>query len=289
MREDMHDGIVDHPLSFADPALNLRHITRRAALEEAAAQPTIAKGIKAAERMNPLYDALRDRLVAFRARWSNLPHVVIPPGPSLAPGAQGLRVAALRRRLGLAPGGGYASGRGPGGARLPVRPRPDRHRARRRRDARRPEQAARDVRADVRAPDPGQHGPRAGDPAGPGQALHPGRRRRPAAVALRERQGCAHHGGGRRQADRPHAGDGGPDPLRRVQPLLERAAGPGARAPGQEGAGPGSRRLQRPAHAGPGRLVLGRQGARPEHGGLVGGRLGRRDPARAPEARCRTT
>ena len=106
--QDMHDGIVDHPLSFADPALNLHRITRRAALEEAAAQPTIAKGIKAAERMNPLYDALRDRFVAARARWSNLPHVVIPPGSSLAPGAQGLRVAALRKRLELAPGAWYA-------------------------------------------------------------------------------------------------------------------------------------------------------------------------------------
>jgi L,D-transpeptidase YcbB len=106
--QDMHDGIVDHPLSFADPALNLRPITRRAALEEAAAQPTIAKGIKAAERMNPLYAALRGRLVAFRARWSKLPHVLIPPGPSLGPGAQDLRVTLLRKRLGLAPGGGYA-------------------------------------------------------------------------------------------------------------------------------------------------------------------------------------
>jgi len=105
--EDMHDGIVDHPLSYADPALNLRRITRRAALEETAAQPTLAEGIKAAERVNPLYAALRDRLAAFRARWSGLPRAEIGPGPWLEPGAHGLRVAALRRRLGLSPGGWY--------------------------------------------------------------------------------------------------------------------------------------------------------------------------------------
>lgn len=105
--QDMHDGRVDHPLAYADPALNLHRITRRAALEEAARQPTMAKGIKAAERMNPLYVALRSRFVAFRARWSSLPHIAIPPGPALSPGAHGGRVALLRKRLGLSPGAWY--------------------------------------------------------------------------------------------------------------------------------------------------------------------------------------
>ena len=99
---DLRNGVVSHPMAFVDPDLNLRPLTRRAALEEVAAASSPAEGVKALARMNPVYEALRTQLAAYRARWSKLPSGAVPAGPILGLGNAGPRVAALRRRLGLA-------------------------------------------------------------------------------------------------------------------------------------------------------------------------------------------
>src|SRR4051812_30606745 len=54
--------------------------------------------------MNPIYTDLRRGLVHYQQRWGDLPQVAIPAGAALKPGSTGERVAALRTRLGLAPG-----------------------------------------------------------------------------------------------------------------------------------------------------------------------------------------
>lgn len=53
------------------------------------------------QRGNPLYEGLRERLAEYRARWSGLPKLAVPPGPNLSVGDKGERVALLRRRFGL--------------------------------------------------------------------------------------------------------------------------------------------------------------------------------------------
>jgi L,D-transpeptidase YcbB len=57
--------------------------------------------------MNPIYTELRRGLVRYRQKWGGLPSIAVPAGPGLKTGATGERVAALRARLGLAPGGSY--------------------------------------------------------------------------------------------------------------------------------------------------------------------------------------
>ena len=57
--------------------------------------------------MNPIYTDLRRGLVKYRERWGDLPPVPVPAGPTLKTGSTGERVAALRARLGLAPGQAY--------------------------------------------------------------------------------------------------------------------------------------------------------------------------------------
>ena len=46
-------------------------------------------------------------LQQYQVSWGRLPQVKIPAGPALKRGSTGKRVALLRTRLGLAPGGGY--------------------------------------------------------------------------------------------------------------------------------------------------------------------------------------
>jgi murein L,D-transpeptidase YcbB/YkuD len=102
---DLHDSRTY--LAWADPGLNLRRVTRRMALDEVGGMPTLAKGLEAAERVNPLYAALRDRLQAFRARWSGLPHIVLPLYAPPNPWSLAQQLEALHRRLGLEPAADY--------------------------------------------------------------------------------------------------------------------------------------------------------------------------------------
>ena len=57
--------------------------------------------------MNPIYTDLRRGLIKYRQRWGDLPQVAIDAGPTLKPGSEGDRVAALRMRLGLPEGGKF--------------------------------------------------------------------------------------------------------------------------------------------------------------------------------------
>src|SRR5688500_10819221 len=54
--------------------------------------------------VNPIYTDLRRGLVRYRQRWGDLPQFQMPAGPSMKLGSEGMNVAALRERLGLAPG-----------------------------------------------------------------------------------------------------------------------------------------------------------------------------------------
>lgn len=79
----------------------------RAVLEAAARAPSLEQHLLAVRRGHPEYEALRTALADYRARWSALPATPIPPGKSLAMGAGGARVKALRQRLSLKPDGRY--------------------------------------------------------------------------------------------------------------------------------------------------------------------------------------
>ena len=56
---------------------------------------------------NPMFVDLARGLQQYQASWGALPQAKIPAGAALKRGAMGKRVASLRSRLGLAPGGGY--------------------------------------------------------------------------------------------------------------------------------------------------------------------------------------
>src|SRR5688572_10501566 len=56
------------------------------------------------QAINPLYTDLRRGLVRYQKTWSSLPQFRLDPGPTLALGADGLRVTLLRERLGLSAG-----------------------------------------------------------------------------------------------------------------------------------------------------------------------------------------
>ena len=56
---------------------------------------------------NPMFVDLARGLQQYQSDWGRLPQVKIPAGAALKRGASGKRVAALRTRLGLVPGGGY--------------------------------------------------------------------------------------------------------------------------------------------------------------------------------------
>ncbi len=54
--------------------------------------------------VNPIYTDLRRGLVRYKQRWGDLPQFQISAGPTMKIGSEGMNVAALRERLGLAPG-----------------------------------------------------------------------------------------------------------------------------------------------------------------------------------------
>ncbi|MCY7270498.1 MAG: L,D-transpeptidase family protein [Sphingomonas bacterium] len=56
---------------------------------------------------NPMFVDLARGLQDYQANWGALPQAKVPAGPALKRGGGGKRVALLRTRLGLAPGGGY--------------------------------------------------------------------------------------------------------------------------------------------------------------------------------------
>ena len=81
-----------------------------ALLAGAAAATDLRAYVARAVRTNPVLDALSRGSAGYRRRWSSLPQVQVPQGPAMAVGAQGPRVALLRRRLGLGQGDRYDAG-----------------------------------------------------------------------------------------------------------------------------------------------------------------------------------
>jgi hypothetical protein len=82
-------------MRYIDPGLAPVAPSKRAALDAAAAAPSLADHLGAIARINPVHDGLTRGLAAYRARWSALPQVILPARPS---------DAQLRQRLGLAAG-----------------------------------------------------------------------------------------------------------------------------------------------------------------------------------------
>jgi len=102
---DLHTPAARGGMAYVEPGLAPEAPSPRALLEALAAAPSLGEALDAAQRTNPLYGSLVRGYAAWRARWAALPQVAIPPGPALRPGAQGRRVALLRRRLGLSGAG----------------------------------------------------------------------------------------------------------------------------------------------------------------------------------------
>lgn len=93
----LSESLVAYARDLRTPSPALRVTYAEPGLAPAA--PSAAEALRAGaavRRINPVYDGLRDGLEDYRRRWSSLPQVRL----GAAPGA-----AALRRRLGLSPGG----------------------------------------------------------------------------------------------------------------------------------------------------------------------------------------
>lgn len=97
---DLHQPARAQMIS-TDPAVAPPPLSARSILEAAARASSLRKHLSAVQRMNPIYEGLREGLAAYRARWSQLPRIAVSTGPALADGARGERVHELRRRLGL--------------------------------------------------------------------------------------------------------------------------------------------------------------------------------------------
>jgi murein L,D-transpeptidase YcbB/YkuD len=82
-------------MRYIDPGLAPAAPSARAALDAAAASPSLAGHLEEVERINPAFAGLRRGLAFYRARWSVLPQIALPGRPS---------AALVGRRLGLAPG-----------------------------------------------------------------------------------------------------------------------------------------------------------------------------------------
>lgn len=99
-RRRLHQSAAPARLAWLDAALAPPR-DAGAALDEAAHAPSRRRYLDLLDRVNPIHDALRRGLVAYRADWSGLPQTPIAEGATLAPGDTGPRIGALRQRLGL--------------------------------------------------------------------------------------------------------------------------------------------------------------------------------------------
>ena len=95
----------DSDMEYADRSLAPARPTTRAALDAAAAAPSLLRHVEDIGWMHPIYGRLRRALAALPAGDGDA--APVPPGPLLRPGASGERVGLLRRRLGLAGQGAY--------------------------------------------------------------------------------------------------------------------------------------------------------------------------------------
>ena len=98
-------------MRYIDPGLAPAPPSQRAALEAAAASPSLADHLEAVARINPVYDGLSRGLAAYRARWSAAAAAPAPRPSSAGPAPPAARPRPRRRA-------------GRGVARIPARPRP---------------------------------------------------------------------------------------------------------------------------------------------------------------------
>jgi L,D-transpeptidase YcbB len=98
---DLRRPVKNVGMKYLDPELMPNVPDSRALLEAAAAAPSLSRHIESAAGMNPVYASLREELTNYHNRWSDLPAVQIPSGPTLKVGSSGQRVELLRQRLGV--------------------------------------------------------------------------------------------------------------------------------------------------------------------------------------------
>lgn len=92
---------------FIDPEIEPSLKQRQALTHDIAFNDSSGAPVDMFLPLHPLYNELRRGLVRYRQRWGDLPNIPIASGPALKPGSTDPRVADLRERLGLAPGGKY--------------------------------------------------------------------------------------------------------------------------------------------------------------------------------------
>lgn len=105
---DLRQPIDGAGMIFTDPSVAPPQLSAQAVIEAAGRAGSLRRHLTAAQRMHPLYEALRQRLADYRSRWSALPQITVPWGSALKPGMSNERVRLLRRRLGLAADGAEA-------------------------------------------------------------------------------------------------------------------------------------------------------------------------------------
>jgi L,D-transpeptidase YcbB len=106
---DLRQPPVQGELVYTDRALAPPRTSAASVLEAAGEARSLHDHLAGLTTSNPIYAALRAGLADYRRRWGRLPQIDVPE-QTLAPGARGAAVAALRIRLGL-PGEGAYDGR----------------------------------------------------------------------------------------------------------------------------------------------------------------------------------
>ena len=94
-------------LIYVDPEIAPEVRERERLLGEIGLNDSPGAAIDLLVPVHPIFTELRRGLMLYRANWSGLPQLPIPPGPGLRPGEAGERVALLRKRLGLKSGERY--------------------------------------------------------------------------------------------------------------------------------------------------------------------------------------
>ena len=89
---DHHRPPGESGMRYIDDGIAPAPVSARAALDAAAAAPSLARHLEQAEAINPVHSGLRRGLAMYRQSWGRLPHLRLAARPAPEP---------LRRRLGL--------------------------------------------------------------------------------------------------------------------------------------------------------------------------------------------
>jgi L,D-transpeptidase YcbB len=94
-------------IRYLDPEVEPQRLNEAEVLRLASVAPDFDRFVQQMGWMDPAYAGLRRAAAERRERWSTLPHILVPAGAALKPGATGERVELLRARLGLGSGRRY--------------------------------------------------------------------------------------------------------------------------------------------------------------------------------------